>query len=213
MFEIPDTYFTVQEQTTLVLSACLLGLPMGLLFDLFRMLRVLFRHAMVVVAIEDILFCCTCAVTLAAFTSVACRGEFRLFYPVGMLLGCLLWRFTVGNSLLKITRKTAGFLRRFLSQIFHPAAVFFARIQWKIKQKFRHVIQNLKKKKKNAHIPLIADRHLLYNKKKQQQEVNQNGRCRKTKSSATAEKKANLQRRRAVQPAGSRQKQKRKISV
>ena len=30
---------------------------------------------------------------------------------------------------------------------------------------------------------------------------------------ATAEKKANLQRRRAVQPAGSRQKQKRKISV
>ena len=114
MFEIPDTYFTVQEQTTLFLFACLLGLPMGLLFDLFRMLRVLFRHAMVVVAIEDILFCCTCAVTLAAFTSVACRGEFRLFYPVGMLLGCLLWRFTVGNSLLKITRKTAGFLRLFL---------------------------------------------------------------------------------------------------
>lgn len=75
MFEIPDTYFTVQEQTTLFLFACLLGLPMGLLFDLFRMLRVLFRHAMVVVAIEDILFCCTCAVTLAAFTSVACRGE------------------------------------------------------------------------------------------------------------------------------------------
>lgn len=186
MFEIPDTYFTVQEQTTLFLFACLLGLPMGLLFDLFRMLRVLFRHAIVVVAIEDILFCCTCAVTLAAFTSVACRGEFRLFYPVGMLLGCLLWRFTVGNSLLKITRKTAGFLRLFLSQIFHPVAVFFARIQWRIKQKFRHVIQNLKKKKKNAHIPLIADRHLLYNKKKQQQEVNQNGRCRKTKSSATA---------------------------
>ena len=55
MFEIPDTYFTVQEQTTLFLSACLLGLPMGLLFDLFRMLRVLFRHALVVVAIEDIL--------------------------------------------------------------------------------------------------------------------------------------------------------------
>ena len=84
MFEIPDTYFTVQEQTTLFLFACLLGLPMGLLFDLFRMLRVLFRHAIVVVAIEDILFCCTYAVTLAAFTSVACRGEFRLFYPVGI---------------------------------------------------------------------------------------------------------------------------------
>ncbi len=33
MFEIPDTYFTVQEQTTLFLFACLLGLPMGLLFD------------------------------------------------------------------------------------------------------------------------------------------------------------------------------------
>ena len=48
MFEIPDTYFTVQEQTTLFLFACLLGLPMGLLFDLFRMLRVLFRHAMMV---------------------------------------------------------------------------------------------------------------------------------------------------------------------
>ena len=58
MFEIPDTYFTVQEQTTLFLFACLLGLPMGLLFDLFRMLRVLFRHAIVVVAIEDILFWC-----------------------------------------------------------------------------------------------------------------------------------------------------------
>ena len=29
MFEIPDTYFTVQEQTTLFLIPCLLGLPMG----------------------------------------------------------------------------------------------------------------------------------------------------------------------------------------
>lgn len=86
MIQIPETYFTVQEQTTLFLYACLLGLLVGLFFDTFRILRVILPHHMVAIMLEDILFCFGCAVLLATFTVTACRGEFRLFYPMGMLL-------------------------------------------------------------------------------------------------------------------------------
>ena len=214
MIQIPETYFTVQEQTTLFLYACLLGLPVGLFFDTFRILRVIFPHHMVAIMLEDILFCFGCAVLLASFTVTACRGEFRLFYPMGMLLGSLVRRFLFGNHLLKIVRRTAAGIRKFLSHLLHPVTALFARLQCKIKQSFRQIIQNIKNKKKNPHLHLIADHHLLYNKRKQDQEVNQNVRYRKTKPSATAKKKTNPKRRRAVQPAGNRsQKRKRKVSL
>ena len=214
MIQIPETYFTIQEQTTLFLYACLLGLPIGLFYDIFRILRVLFPHHLVAVTLEDILFCFGCAVVLAAFTVTACRGEFRLFYPVGMLLGSLLWRFLFGNPFLKMIRRTAAAIRNCLSHLLHPITALFARLQFKIHQNFRQSIQNIKKKKKNPRFHLIADRHLLYNKRKQDQEVKQNVRCSKTKTSATAKKKTNPKRRRAVQPAGKcSRKQKRKVSL
>ncbi|MDO4155604.1 MAG: spore cortex biosynthesis protein YabQ [Oscillospiraceae bacterium] len=214
MIQIPETYFTVQEQTTLFLYACLLGLPIGLFFDIFRILRVLFPHHLVVTILEDILFCFGYAVVLAAFTVTACRGEFRLFYAVGMLLGSLLWRLLFGNPFLKIIRRTAIVIHNCLSHLLHPVTALFARLKCKIKQNFRQSIQNIEKKKKNHRFHLIAARHLLYNKRKQDQEVKQNVRCSKTKASATAKKKTNPKRRRAVQPAGNRnRKQKRKVSL
>lgn len=214
MIQIPETYFTIQEQTTLFLYACLLGLPIGLFYDIFRVLRVLFPHHLIAITLEDILFCFSCAVVLAAFTVTACRGEFRLFYPVGMLLGSFLWRFLFGNPFLKIIRRTTAAIRHCLSHLLLPVAALFARLQFKIQLFFRQSIQNIKKKKKSSHFYLIADHRLLYNKRKQDQEVKQNVRCSKTKTSATAKKKTNPKRRRAVQSAGKcSHKQKRKVSL
>lgn len=214
MIQIPETYFTVQEQTTLFLYACLLGLPIGLFYDIFRILRVLLPHHLLAAMLEDILFCFGCAVVLASFTVTACRGEFRLFYAIGMLLGSLLWRFLFGNPSLKIIRRTAIVIHNCLSHLLHPITALFARLKCKINQTFRQSIQNIEKKKKNHRFHLIADRHLLYNKRKQDQEVNQNVRCSKTKPSATAKKKISPKRRRAVQPTGNHSpKQKRKIPL
>jgi hypothetical protein len=199
MMQIPETYFTIREQTTLFFCACLLGIPAGLLYDGFRFLRLLWRFPAWCVALQDFCFCFCCAVMLAAFTAGACRGEFRIFYLFGLLLGLLLWQLLLGNPLL-------GVLRRIAERI--------ARLWLPIQQKFQRNKQILKKSKKKCRLHLIAGRHLLYNKRKQIQEVNENGRCKQAEASATAQTKAHTKRRCTVRSTGNRKrKSKRSVSV
>lgn len=179
---IPETYFTVQEQTRLFLYACLLGIPIGLLYDICRACRALFHHNMLIVALEDILFLFLCAVLFASFTNLFCRGEFRLFYPIGAFLGFLLYLFAIGNPILRIIRRMANGIRKLFAKCFSPCFRFFARFQKKFQISFWNNQQIAEKSKKKSLFHLIAPLNLLYNKRKRKQEVNQNGNGSKTKT-------------------------------
>ena len=47
-----ETFFTVPEQTRLLLYAVLLGVPLGMCFDVLRTLRLLLPHGKLVTALE-----------------------------------------------------------------------------------------------------------------------------------------------------------------
>lgn len=101
---IPETYFLVPEQLLLFGGACLMGVPAGLLLDLFRLLRVCFPHHSAAVVLEDVILCVLWAFMLLAFTYAFARGEFRMYYAAGMFLGMLLYETVFGVWLLRLMR-------------------------------------------------------------------------------------------------------------
>lgn len=102
---IPETYFLAGEQLLLFGGACLLGIPAGLCVDLFRILRTIFPHHSLAVALEDILCCLLCSLFLMCYTYAFARGEFRMYYAAGMLIGFLLYECTVGLILVQFLRR------------------------------------------------------------------------------------------------------------
>ncbi len=78
-----ETFFTVPEQTRLLLYAVLLGIPLGMGFDVLRTLRLLLPHGKLATALEDVSFLLVWAAALLCFSTVLARGEFRGYYWMG----------------------------------------------------------------------------------------------------------------------------------
>ena len=85
-----ETFFTVPEQTRLLIFAVLLGIPLGVVFDVLRTLRLLLPHGKLAAALEDVAFLLLWAGALLCFSTVLARGEFRGYYVMGSVLGFLL---------------------------------------------------------------------------------------------------------------------------
>ena len=91
-----ETFFTVPEQTRLLIFAVLLGIPLGVVFDVLRTLRLLLPHGKLAAALEDVAFLLLWAGALLCFSTVLARGEFRGYYVMSSVLGFLLYRCTLG---------------------------------------------------------------------------------------------------------------------
>ena len=140
-----ETFFTVNEQTRLFLISCILGIPLGILFDIFRVIRTLLPHNTILVAIEDIFFMALYAVFMTAFTIVCARGDYRFFYTIGNILGFALYFFTAGNIILGVIRKISHWIHSFFRFISLP----FRKISAKIFSKSKQLCNNNDNLKKN----------------------------------------------------------------
>lgn len=109
---IPETYFLAQEQLLLFGGACLLGIPAAIALDILRVVRTVIPHHAIIVAIEDIMFCILCGFLLLCYTFAFARGEFRMFYAAGCLLGFVIYECAVGTFSLKCIRKLVGMFRK-----------------------------------------------------------------------------------------------------
>lgn len=93
----PETFRTVEEELLLLGGSVLLGIPSGILFDLFRFLRRLIPHHWSVTMLEDIFFLIVTSFLLLCYVSGFARGEFRMHYVIGCLCGFVLHECTLGR--------------------------------------------------------------------------------------------------------------------
>lgn len=140
-----ESFFSVSQQAQLFLISCAFGIPLGILFDIFRVIRTILPHNTLLVAIEDILYMIIYAVFMTAFTIVCARGEYRFFYTVGNILGFAVYFFTAGNVIVGVIRKISGWVRKFFLIILSP----FEKIMHKSKLLYSNNT-NFKKNKKSS---------------------------------------------------------------
>lgn len=145
--------FTLEAETQIYLMSVLLGVGIGMVYDLFRAVRIMFRHKKAVVFVEDLVFCALAGFAVFTFAT-GLTGKLRVFTVVGMAAGFVLEHFSVGNLAIFLFRKLVELLRRVFVQ---PLVGFIHKIGQKTKTGFvkSHIIFN--KNKKISQKPLKVD--------------------------------------------------------
>ncbi|MDE6593738.1 MAG: spore cortex biosynthesis protein YabQ [Oscillospiraceae bacterium] len=147
-----EAFFTVAEQTELFLLSVVMGGCFGVLFDVFRALRVLLPplKGSVATAVGDIIFFCICGFGIYVFSLLFAGGEVRGYYWVGAFLGGVIYLMTVGTVVMGIFHGIFDRLYRILNKILVRIGKFikkiFTKVSRRIKEKF---VFNAKKHKEN----------------------------------------------------------------
>lgn len=139
----------ITEQGFVFLFACLIGIVLGVFYDVFRIARIAFNPKFIIIFIEDILFCLGTAVTVVLFVYYANSGIIRWFALFGCALAFAFYYFTVGKLVMflseKIIRLIAAILRFIYNITFVPVRRFIKFIVKIIRLAFKKIIAAVKK--------------------------------------------------------------------
>lgn len=112
------------DQTWSFLSACLLGAALGMLYDVFRILRIAFPTRPGIVFLEDLLFWIIAALLSFLFLLASSDGVVRVFLLAGELIGGTLYYCTAGRLVMRVARAIIRAVEAVLRFIFrflvHP---------------------------------------------------------------------------------------------
>lgn len=98
------------EQTRAFLYAALLGMALGLFYDILRVVRLTLGAGRLLTGLLDLLFCFVCAASFFALALVFCQGQVRSYGLVGVGLGGVLYCIGPSPFLLSLLRPLARFL-------------------------------------------------------------------------------------------------------
>lgn len=161
-------FFTVSTQVQAFLLSMAIGTVIGVLYDVFRIFRLSFTDNKVVVVIQDILFWSVSAVLSFLFVFVINNGEFRAFLAFGEILGFIVYYFTLGAMVFKISGwlihgiKTVA--RAILRALLFPFRKIYLVFSPKLKSMCKSTKKNLKKSTSKCKFSLKRNHFLLYNK-------------------------------------------------
>lgn len=92
--------------------AALLGISLGLAYDVLRLIRILFKHNTVALSTEDIIFCFCIIFPVFSFIVKINNGIFRLYLVLGVLLGFFIYRESVGRFIIWFIGGILGKIRK-----------------------------------------------------------------------------------------------------
>ena len=98
-------HLTVQQELTRLAQSLQLGIPAGVLLDLFRTLRALLPHHPLTVFLEDALYTFLLCFLLQCFVWMYADTVLRWQYALGELLGLALYLLTAGTVWGRILRR------------------------------------------------------------------------------------------------------------
>lgn len=148
-----ETFFSVSEQTVQFLLSVVLGAGLGIVYDCFRVFRILFPPARKTGAVcaGDIAFMIISGAAVFLFAALFCRSQVRFFSIIGALLGFILYILTIGNFITGVLKAIVSaickILQKVYSAFFAPVVNYTKGICLKNFNKFVHSYENEKKTK------------------------------------------------------------------
>lgn len=148
-----DMQFTLEAETQIYLLSVLLGVGIGIVYDMFRALRIMFKHKNWLVAVEDVVFVFLAGFCVLTFAT-GLTGKLRVFTLFGMAAGFVVEHFSVGNMAMFLLSKIVGWLKQ---RILKPLKGILHKIGQKIKAVFVKNHVSLHGNKKISQKPLKVD--------------------------------------------------------
>lgn len=119
---------TIAGQVQEFFLSCLLGFILGVIYDIFRILRLFLKFGKKRIFLQDVIYMGICAVITFLFSLVTNYGEFRFYVIAGEILGFCSYYFTIGRLVGRLYKVVMVFARRFYKKlnglIFIPAKNF-----------------------------------------------------------------------------------------
>ncbi len=114
------TFFSVSSQTSFFLLSVVLGAALGVVYDCFRVLRILFPPAAksAAVAVQDVLFWLIYGFGIFLYSAAVCGGSLRFFMFIGSLLGFALYILTLGDLITGLLRRLVTAVYRALRKVY-----------------------------------------------------------------------------------------------
>lgn len=91
------------NQTYLFIIFTIVGIIIGVLFDIFRILRKSFKTKDIVTYMEDILFWILTGIIILFSMYKFSNGELRFFMIIGIIMGTLMYMITFSRYVIKIS--------------------------------------------------------------------------------------------------------------
>ena len=119
---------SISHQCRCFLLALLLGAALSLLYDVFRILRLILPENQLLIAVEDLLYLLLCGLFTMRFALYAEQGRLRGYLLFGEALGWLLCHLTAGEMILRIARPLIRLIYRVISILLTPLLWILQRI-------------------------------------------------------------------------------------
>jgi len=158
----------LSHQTRLFLLSLGLGFAFGLLYDVFRVVRLIIapKRTGAYLLVQDILYSIVCTVFSFYFFLAIEDGMLRGYCILGMILGWLVYYFSLGAVALRASEWIVRTLRRFCAKMTHLVARPLLWI-WRGVKKCMAVMRKMristKFAKKNLHLHLHSTPQMVYN--------------------------------------------------
>ena len=102
------------NQTYLFIVFTIVGIMIGILFDIFRILRKSFKTNDIVTYIEDFLFWILTGIIILFSMYKFSNGELRFFMIVGIIIGTLMYMITFSKYIIKISVFIINIIKRII---------------------------------------------------------------------------------------------------
>lgn len=144
----------VTNQAYLFLIFTINGIIIGLLFDIFRILRKSFKTSDVMTYIQDILFWILTGFILLYSIFTFSNGEIRFYMFLGVFLGCLIYMLLFSKYFIKINVKIILVLKKIIGRIIliiiFPINIIIRFIKKIFFKPINFITINIKKSKSNC---------------------------------------------------------------
>lgn len=108
---------------------CLIvGIIISVIFDCFRSLRKTIKTSNVITYLEDLLFWCISGLVVIFTLNSINYGEIRIYMILGIIIGCMLYFFTISKIFLKINVKILTKMKIIILKVYTTIAGIIKKI-------------------------------------------------------------------------------------
>ena len=173
----------IAQQTQVFLIACLIGAGLGAFYDVFRIIRIAVKNPAAIVFLEDALFFAVCALVTFFYMMQSIGGQLRFFIVLGELLGGVIYYFTIGSLVMKISKliiRAVKAVFRFIYRVLiRPVLILLVWLGRKIRKFLSKLMIPFKKFGTKVKFRLKQRQVLLYNLFKRNKKRNRKDRMRR----------------------------------
>lgn len=151
------------DQTEIFLYAIGFGFLLGILYDVFRTLRMIISESKGFIFFMDVLYFAACTFLIFCFILVVDSGRIHAYVIMGIVLGWIVYYFSFGAIAMRVSRAVKGLLKKLFSALFKPFECLIKRILKKIRKIADFCKKNVRKSDKKAKFNLQKYRGIVYN--------------------------------------------------